>query len=66
MGLTDEVLAGTDVLTWWGHTAHGEVRDDIVEKVHNRVLDGMGTHQRCIGATASKIFQRLCGTRSAF
>lgn len=62
-GLTDEVLAGTDVLTWWGHTAHGEVRDDIVEKVHNRVLDGMGLIA-LHSAHASKIFQRLCGTRS--
>ena len=24
-GLTNEVLAATDVLTWWGHAAHGEV-----------------------------------------
>ena len=41
-GLTDAVLAGTDVLLWWGHMAHGEVRDEIVAKVHARVLDGMG------------------------
>ncbi len=32
-GLTEEVLADTDVLTWWGHMAHGEVRDAIVERV---------------------------------
>ena len=30
-GLTDEVLKSTDVLTWWGHMAHGDVRDDIAE-----------------------------------
>ena len=24
-GLTEAVLADTDVLTWWGHVAHGEV-----------------------------------------
>src|SRR5690606_32313193 len=41
-GLTDEVLNSTDVLIWWGHIAHGEVRDDIVEKVYQRVLNGMG------------------------
>ena len=23
-GLTQEVLDNTDVLTWWGHMAHGE------------------------------------------
>ena len=28
-GLTEQVLAETDVLTWWGHMAHGEVKDEI-------------------------------------
>jgi trehalose utilization protein len=32
-GLTDEVLQNTDVLMWWGHMAHDEVRDDIVDKI---------------------------------
>jgi len=41
-GLTDEVLDSTDVLIWWGHMNHGDVSDEIVEKVHNRVLRGMG------------------------
>ncbi len=60
-GLTDEVLASTDVLTWWGHKAHHEVRDDIVAKVHKRVLAGMGLlvlHS----AHYSKIFNLLMGT----
>ena len=41
-GLTDEVLASTDVLTWWGHMAHDKVDDAIVDRVHQRVLQGMG------------------------
>ena len=41
-GLTEEVLAGTDVLVWWGHAAHGEVADDVVDRVHQHVLSGMG------------------------
>ena len=41
-GLTEEVLANTDVLTWWGHMAHNKVDDKIVERVHERVLQGMG------------------------
>ena len=41
-GLTDEVLNTTDVMTWWGHMAHGDVKDEIVAKVHKRVLAGMG------------------------
>ena len=30
-GLPDEVLNNTDVLLWWGHMNHGEVKDDLVE-----------------------------------
>jgi len=41
-GLTYETLAETDVLTWWGHAAHDRVADEIVERVHQRVLNGMG------------------------
>ena len=60
-GLTDEVLAGTDVMTWWGHMAHGEVKDEIVEKVHRRVLEGMGIIVLHSGHF-SKIFRKLMGT----
>ncbi|HEY3073175.1 MAG TPA: ThuA domain-containing protein [Candidatus Limnocylindrales bacterium] len=60
-GLTDEVLAATDVLTWWGHAAHGEVRDEIVERVQQRVLTGMGLVVLHSGHH-SKIFRRLMGT----
>jgi len=60
-GLTDDVLAKTDVLLWWGHMAHHEVKDAIVEKVYNRVLDGMGLI--CLhSAHFSKIFRKLMGT----
>ena len=42
-GLTDEVLENTDVLIWWGHMAHGQVSDEVVNKVQQRVVkDGMG------------------------
>lgn len=60
-GLTAEVLANTDVLTWWGHMAHDEVRDEIVERVHKRVLAGMGLIILHSGHF-SKIFKRLMGT----
>lgn len=62
-GLTEEVLANTDVLIWWGHLAHTEVRDDIVEKVRERVLDGMGLIVLHSGH-GSKLFERLLGTRT--
>ena len=60
-GLTDEVLDNTDVLIWWGHMAHSEVRDDIVEKVCTKVLKGMG-FIALHSAHFSKVFKRLMGT----
>ena len=63
-GLSDEVLAGTDVLTWWGHAAHAEVRDEIVDKVHARVLEGMGLLVFHSGHY-SKIFRRLVGSSAS-
>ena len=60
-GLSDDVLAATDVMTWWGHMAHGEVADEVVEKVHRRVLEGMGLIVLHSGHF-SKIFRKLMGT----
>jgi len=60
-GLTEEVLEETDVLTWWGHAAHDQVEDEIVERVKEQVLEGMGLvvlHS----AHLSKIFRELMGT----
>ena len=60
-GLTEAVLAETDVLTWWGHVAHGEVADEVVDRVQRRVLEGMGLVVLHSGHF-SRIFQRLMGT----
>jgi len=60
-GLSDEVLGGTDVMTWWGHVAHKEVQDAVVDKVHRRVLEGMGLIVLHSGHF-SKVFRRLMGT----
>ncbi|MFO7322604.1 MAG: ThuA domain-containing protein [Chloroflexota bacterium] len=60
-GLTEDVLAQTDVLTWWGHIAHDEVEDRIVDRVQQRVLEGMGLIVLHSGHF-SKIFKRLMGT----
>ena len=60
-GLPDEVLNNTDVLLWWGHGFHWEVKDELVDKIVNRVnIDGMGF----IGlhsAHHSKPFRKLLG-----
>ena len=63
-GLTDDVLSDTDVLIWWGHMAHREVEDAVVNRVHKRVLDGMGLIA-LHSSHCSKIFTKLCGTRGA-
>ena len=59
-GLTEEALASTDVLLWWGHKAHAKVDDGIAERVVERVWAGMGLivlHS----AHYSKPFKRLMG-----
>ena len=60
-GLSEEVLAKTDVLTWWGHMAHGDVKDAIVDRVQKHVLQGMGLIVLHSGHY-SKIFRRMMGT----
>ena len=60
-GLSESILSETDVLVWWGHKAHPDVDDKIVDRIQNRVLNGMGLvilHS----AHYSKIFKRMMGT----
>lgn len=59
-GMTAEKLAETDVLIWWGHAAHGDVSDEVVERVCSAVWSGMGAiflHS----AHFAKPFKRLMG-----
>jgi trehalose utilization protein len=60
-GLGEERLENTDVLVWWGHMAHGEVADAVVDRVQRRVLEGLGLVVLHSGHYA-KIFKRLMGT----
>ncbi|MCA9262635.1 MAG: ThuA domain-containing protein [Planctomycetales bacterium] len=60
-GLPALRIAETDVLVWWGHAAHDEVSDDIVARVHQAVLAGMGLIVLHSGH-GSKIFRQLMGT----
>ncbi len=60
-GLGGDVLENTDVLIWWGHTAHQAVSDEIAAAVQRQVLNGMGLillHS----SHASKPALRLLGT----
>jgi trehalose utilization protein len=63
-GLTTERLAATDVLVWWGHMAHDKVEDRVVDRIQQRVLEGMGLIVLHSGHFA-KIFKRLLGTSCA-
>nr|NIQ99897.1 trehalose utilization protein ThuA [Gemmatimonadales bacterium] len=60
-GLPEGVLRATDVVIWWGHMAHHEVSDEVVARVRERVLSGMGLI--CLhSAHFSKIFRAMLGT----
>jgi trehalose utilization protein len=42
-GLPDSLLNRADVLIWWGHQKHDQVKDQLVDKIVKRVKeDGMG------------------------
>ena len=59
--LTDEIIASTDVMFWWGHWHHLAVADEVIAKVADRALRGMGMvflHS----AHDSKMFKKLLGT----
>jgi trehalose utilization protein len=60
-GLGQAVIDQTDVLTWWGHIAHDDVDDAIVDRVHAAVLGGMGLLVLHSGHY-SKVLKRLLGT----
>ena len=63
-GLPQDVLDQTDVLLWWGHAAHDAVSDDVVTRVQQRVIAGMGLIVLHSGHF-SKVFKRLMGTNCA-
>lgn len=58
-GLTDERLAATDVLLWWGHARHGEVEDALAERVAKRVQDGGMGFVALHSAHYAKTFKRV-------
>ena len=60
-GLTEEVLKNTDVLVWWSHFRFNYVEDEIVNRVYEHILAGMGLVVLHSGHY-SKIFRKLMGT----
>lgn len=60
-GLGEQLLDDTDVLLWWGHVAHEDVSDALVDRIQQGVLKGMGLIVLHSGHH-SKLFRRLMGT----
>ena len=61
-GLPDELLEKTDVLLWWGHMSHGEVSDELVEKIRKRVYLGKMGFIALHSGHHSKPFKAIVGT----
>ena len=65
-GIPGELLPATDVLIWWGHQKHGEVKDALVDRIVRRVKeDGMGFIS-LHSSHFAKPFRRLMGTRCSW
>ncbi len=65
-GLPDELLNSATVLIWWGHQRHGDVKDELVDKIVKRVKEeGMGFFASHSSHFA-KPFQRVIGDSGAW
>lgn len=65
-GISDELLKKADVLIWWGHKKHGDVKDELVDKIEKRVKEeGMG-FIALHSAHFAKPNKRLMGTPCSF
>ena len=65
-GAGDEALKRTDVLMWWGHKRHREVKKEVVEAIFKRVHDdGMGFIS-LHSSHFAKPYRRLMGTKCSW
>jgi trehalose utilization protein len=64
-GLSDESLNSANVLIWWGHQRHGDVKDELVQRIVKRVKEnGMGfiaTHSAHYSKPLKAILGTNCG-----
>lgn len=65
-GLPDALLSKADVLMWWGHKKHGEVKDALVDKIEKRVREGGMGFIALHSAHFAKPNKRLMGTPCTF
>ena len=65
-GCAPESIKKTDVLLWWGHQKHGQVKDENVAEIVRRVKeDGMG-FIALHSSHFSKPLKRILGTNCGF
>jgi trehalose utilization protein len=66
-GISEDLLTSTAVLIWWGHKRHGDVKDDLVNKIAQRVKDGnmgfIGTHSCHFARPFKKLMGTACSWR---
>ncbi|MEP6756734.1 MAG: ThuA domain-containing protein [Chthonomonadales bacterium] len=63
-GLTSEILDNTDVLVWWGHQKHGDVKDELAMDIAKRVQAGKLGLVALHSAHFSKPFTMLMDART--
>jgi trehalose utilization protein len=61
-GISDALLNSTDVLIWWGHKKHGDVKDELVSKIVERVKAGKMGFIATHSSHFSKPLKKLLGT----
>ncbi len=61
-GLNTGLLASTDVLIWWGHKKHGEVKNELVNKIDQRVREGKMGFIATHSSHFAKPYKKLMGT----
>ena len=61
-GISDALLNDTDVLIWWGHKKHGDVKDELVSKIVARVKAGKMGFIATHSSHFSKALKKLLGT----
>lgn len=66
-GLSVERLEKTDVLIWWGHKRHGDVKDELVARIVERVNEGkmgfIGTHSAHFSKALKRLLKAECSWR---
>lgn len=63
-GLPKETLDQCDVLIWWGHVRHGDVKDELAKEIAQRVKDGRLSFLALHSAHWSKPFMELMNERA--